>query len=80
MVELGHEARLDRMFDTILPAIVDHEDLDFQLEMLDKKEVVTNDLNIKCGYRVADIPQIFEDLREKVREKQKEVERIKLFV
>lgn len=76
MVAYDYETRLERMFDIVLPAIENHEDVDFQMSMIDKHKLITEDLNARCGYRVADIPQIFEDLRQRVRERQKDVERI----
>ena len=76
MVAFDYETRLDRIFDTVLPSICNHEDQKFQLRMLKRHECLAKNLNAKCGDRIADITQIFADARERINRQHKEVERI----
>ena len=75
-MNLDQDRRLRVVLDQIVPAIVDHSDVSFQLRQLEIQEGVAYSLNEACKVPVADLPQIFIDAREEIRQQTKEVERI----
>lgn len=66
MVDYDPEHRIERILDTILPSIMKVPDKEWQLRMLDKNELIANELNSQCDFLFADLPQVFMDLRHEV--------------
>lgn len=76
MVDYSAEGRLDMVLTTIIPSIVDNLGGSFQTKQLENYEGLAYQLNESCKIPVADLPQYFVDIREIIRRKTKEVERI----
>ena len=76
MVDYTPEGRLDMVLTTIIPSVVDNLEGDFQTKQLENYEGLAYQLNDVCKIPVADLPQYFADIRELIKRKTKEVERI----
>ena len=76
MVDYTPDGRLDMVLTTIVPSIVDNLDGDFQTKQLENHEDVAYQLNEICKNPIADLPQYFADIRKRIEEREKDVERI----
>lgn len=77
MVDYTPDGRLDMVLTTIVPSIVDNLEGDFQTKQLDNHEDLAYQLNEICENPVADLRQFFADIRQRIQEREKDVERIK---
>lgn len=76
MVDYSPDGRLDMVLTTIVPSIVDNLEGSFQNRQLANHEDVAYQLNEICENPIADLPQYFADVRERIRRNEKNVERI----
>ena len=69
MVNLNPEYRLRRIFDIIVPSIINNfDDETFQLKMLEKQRGFAHKVNEQCNSQIGDINQYFDDYRQLVLE------------
>lgn len=73
MVNYDPNYRLRRIFDVVVPSIINTlEDKDFQLNMLEKHRGIAHLLNEKCETQIGDINQYFDDYKELILNQHKE--------
>lgn len=76
MVDYSPDARLDMVLTTIIPSITNNLEGNFQNIQLANHEDVAYQLNEICKNPIADLPQYFADIRERIKRNEKNVKRI----
>lgn len=76
MVDYTPDGRLDMVLTVIVPSIADNLEGSFQERQLANHEDLAYQLNEICKNPIADLPQYFADVRQRIEEREKDVERI----
>ena len=76
MIKLKPDDRLRVILNQIVPAIVDNLEGEFQKVQLGIQERNAYQLNELCEIPVADLPQYFSNIRQKIERQTKDVKRI----
>ena len=76
MVDYSPDGRLNMVLTTIVPSIADNLEGSFRTKQLKNHENVAYQLNEICKNPIADLPQYFADIRQRIKERKKNVERI----